>query len=1322
MVRALAGFALTATLAVTASAEVRELARFSFGEPGNGSPNRLVSKDGSLTLQAIGSPEAIEDVATDAARHTGSTHAIRLATGDGYRLEGLPEAFTGQLGIELWVRSTPQQGFRNLANYGGRTGLGLALNNDGGWGVVYGKATAGWSRIGTGQWTHLAVIHDGDKASFFVNGKPAGVANDAKSWGFPTDRPLMIGLPVNTEKHQPFAGDLDELRVFTFEPGGFDPNQLLIFGGGKRSTADGNPLGVAAIASVDFSKPNPETGLRFNRSTGEPASAEGKRAWKSFRQTNPDMGWVKAFDLSFTDERFRNGNMPVVDVEALVRLDTWAGIHAYGDTASSGGNKELAWTWGGSPEWKLLRFQIDDAHFGSRDFGNPPTAHRSDGYDLRLFGANEPMFVHRVTVTGYRRTGDVDWSRLLRAKRPLGVNTHGNAGLLMFERSQPARLRFDITNLALEPTPVRWSVRVIDDDGQAMAQQRGVARLDAEGSTGFAVSLDVSDWPIGSYRYSYRLEHEAHDTPVAAIDGRLGVYQGGPAPRLGQVDGDAPDGFLYGLQGLKDPLQPDNAAWLDLLGTDILRLGILNYQVDDAEQDRVVETLARRDIHLLAKIDPPLPGTPVDFKPEGLTPEEERRERAKAAAHCERIGRVHADRLFFYEIGNEPDLPFFYPGPVEEYADSFRVMRHAIHAGDDDAMVMIGGLCFHSDIGYRRAHQLIELLAEDVDAWAYHAHGPGFEAEQHRWETLHAATEAVGKSHLPFIETETGVSANGQPQLREQARTAVEKFVYCMSKDIPLMIFFALHFGENGDGYAMIERRHEPRPVVFAYRNLVQTLRGSAYADTVSQLSETVQAHRFVDAVDGRQTLVLWSTAKQPEPVRIDLRTSRNQVERIDLMGNRSAMPIEGGVASFPLGADPVYLSWTPLQGERDPEDLAQPLAGLPPLLEAPASVQALAGQPLSFDATVRATAGTPRQTTLTARLILANQEVDTQRITIAPVTGNAGEAFAVSLQVPEGYRRLTWPRIWHAEIDRAPSRPSPWVPMGQGIDLAEAAGGFEERDKALVRGVVWSDRDQRIEMGASADWWMAWRVNGKAVYDTLADGNQSSLSPIAHTFEVDLNRGWNTLEAEVLSGSGGWNVLAASPAEVAAARDPANPPDRIELTLWDGTPGTPNSAGAPLARRVVPVFAIPAVLPANAGGKPWADPPIAVLGEAEIDNPNHAHPDTSRWYAGPEDLSALLWLNTQPDTNTTRQRLRLRLEVTDNEHQPGQDRAEVQLSADGTPVQVALKRSPNQGVYTADVVLPAMTRSLQIGIVVFDSDHGFEKQALRWSTRRVMP
>ncbi|MEM9883468.1 MAG: LamG-like jellyroll fold domain-containing protein [Planctomycetota bacterium] len=1293
-----------------ARAEVTELARFSLGEDAAGSPARLVSADGTLTLEAVGSPETIEDVSTEAARQTGSRLAVRLDAGEGYRLEGLPEEYRGQLGVELWVRPTPQEGFRNAANYGGGTGLGVALNNDGGWGVVYGKATVGWSQLGPGRWVHLAVVQDGGQASFFVDGKPAGVANNAESWGFPADRPLLLGLPVEPDKHRPFAGDLDELRVFTFAPGAFDPTDLLVFGGGRPSGDVLEPTGVAAEAWVDFSKPQPENGLTFDRGTGEPATAEGKRAWKSDRQTNPSMGWVKEFNLRFTDERFRDGKMPVVDVEALVRLDTWAGVHAYGDTASSGGHEELAWLWGGDPQWKLLRFELDDAHFGARDFGNPPTAHRSDGFDLRLFGANEPMFVHRVAVTGYRRSGDVDWSRLLRARRPLGVATHGDAGNLMFERSAPARLRFAVRNLALQDTRARWSLRVLDEQGQTKARQNGTVTLDAEGDSTFDAEFDVSDWPLGSYRYAYRLEHDEHSTPVAAIDGRLGVYQGGPAPRLGDVDGDKPGGFLYGMQAVIGPLVPHNAAWLDLLGVDILREGTLNYQkADPAEQQRVTEALAQRDIHLLAKIDPPLPGSPVNYLPDGLTPEEEVRERAKAAAHCRRVGRTLGDRLYYYEIGNEPDLPFFYPGPIEEYAESFRVMRAAIHEADPDAVVMNGGVCFHSAIGYERAHQLIELLADDVDAWAYHAHGPGFEAERDRYEMLRAATDAVGKSHLPVVETETGVAASGEIQLQEQARTAVEKFVYCMSKDMPLMIFFALHFQGGDGGYTMIEADHEPRPVVLAYRNIVKTLRTSRYADAVEALSDTAHGHRFVDPDTGRQTLVLWSTAEQPEPVRIDLGTERSDITRIDLMGNREAMPIEAGVASFALGADAVYLTWSDGQVDAGPA-----LAGLPPLLESPTEARAVGGETLTFDALVRPHGATPADRVLRARLVLADAEVDTRVIDVPAPSAGADEAMTVpvSLDVPATFSRLTWPATWRVGFSDLPSFGSPWVSMNGSIDLAELAGDFAERDAAVVGSRVWSDRDQRVTVGASADWWMAWRVNGRPVYDTLERGNQSGASPLAHTFEVDLKRGWNDLEADVLSGSQGWKFLAAGPDTVAAGRRPESPPDRVELTLWEGDP---SASAEPLARRVLPVVAVPAITPSSAGG---GTPPLAVLGAESVDNPNASHPDTSRWYAGPDDLSAVVWLTADDDAPLT-----LRIAVRDDQHDPNQDRVTARLRFDDAPPVVVTPRpTPDVGVYVARIDRPDGHRTATLELEITDIDAGFEKQTLRWSQRRVLP
>jgi fibronectin type 3 domain-containing protein len=73
------------------------------------------------------------------------------------------------------------------------------------------QTIAGTSRLPIGVWTHLAATYDGATLRFFVNG--AQVAQRAQTGPITTSaNPLRIG--GNTIWDEPFAGDIDEVRIY----------------------------------------------------------------------------------------------------------------------------------------------------------------------------------------------------------------------------------------------------------------------------------------------------------------------------------------------------------------------------------------------------------------------------------------------------------------------------------------------------------------------------------------------------------------------------------------------------------------------------------------------------------------------------------------------------------------------------------------------------------------------------------------------------------------------------------------------------------------------------------------------------------------------------------------------------------------------------------------------------------------------------------------------------------------------------------------------------------------------------------------------------
>ena len=120
-------------------------------------------------------------------------------------------------------------------------------------------------------------------------------------------------------------------------------------------------------------------------------------------------------------------------------------------------------------------------------------------------------------------------------------------------------------------------------------------------------------------------------------------------------------------------------------------------------------------------------------------------------------------------------------------------------------------------------------------------------------------------------------------------------------------------------------------------------------------------------------------------------------------------------------------------------------------------------------------------------------------------------------------------------------------------LDLAALCGGFEERREAWAFAAVDCAKAGRLIVNASADWWMAWYVDGKCVYDTLADGNMASPMVVAaHGFAVDVAAGRHVLAVLVQSGSRGF-LLNSFGAMALPAFDPLAAGPCVELDRWTG-------------------------------------------------------------------------------------------------------------------------------------------------------------------------
>jgi len=99
----------------------------------------------------------------------------------------------------------------------------------------------------------------------------------------------------------------------------------------------------------------------------------------------------------------------------------------------------------------------------------------------------------------------------------------------------------------------------------------------------------------------------------------------------------------------------------------------------------------------------------------------------------------------------------------------------------------------------------------------------------------------------------------------------------------------------------------------------------------------------------------------------------------------------------------------------------------------------------------------------------------------------------------------------------------------GAGIDLIERGFTAQEGALALFYCTVHCKEAKQIYVGAGADWWMNWYVNGTLSFATEDGNDGTDFALTDHSFSLDLEAGENLVVVEVLSGMKGWKFNSAS-------------------------------------------------------------------------------------------------------------------------------------------------------------------------------------------------
>jgi len=159
--------------------------------------------------------------------HAGSALAVSFS-GSGQSLSNVVvSTATDNFGIEAWARPNLASASGVIA-YNGNTALsgwGFFQNGANYSGLMGGVIILGSAPVTAGVWTHLALVRASGTTTLYVNG--ISVATDPSAPVLPAGG-FGVGQPGQSGASQNFAGQIDEVRVFTFTAGQFSTNDLLL--------------------------------------------------------------------------------------------------------------------------------------------------------------------------------------------------------------------------------------------------------------------------------------------------------------------------------------------------------------------------------------------------------------------------------------------------------------------------------------------------------------------------------------------------------------------------------------------------------------------------------------------------------------------------------------------------------------------------------------------------------------------------------------------------------------------------------------------------------------------------------------------------------------------------------------------------------------------------------------------------------------------------------------------------------------------------------------------------------------------------------------
>lgn len=295
----------------------------------------------------------------------------------------------------------------------------------------------------------------------------------------------------------------------------------------------------------------------------------------------------------------------------------------------------------------------------------------------------------------------------------------------------------------------------------------------------------------------------------------------------------------------------------------------------------------------------------------------------------------YAGQVKYWEVWNEPDLPFFWSGSPEEYEKMLQVTYQVVHSADPAASVVLAGMVLPDlrfvsrvlDLAARAAHHVPVF---DIAAW--HAYGPA-PALYTNLQRFRSLLGVHGFARTPLWVTEAGFPAsnpNGEPR---QAAYVFQTILYALAAGSDKVLVYRASDDPTPKTWGLASAAGDIRMGYVAYQVAARYL---AHAEAIIY-APTARTERFVVYRPDSRVIVAWS--RGTSDVKVAVPSGHPTVTVVNWQGATTA--VAGGAGNLHL-----TLPGATYNLDVDPKSN---VVGGPPMLAVEDNSALPAGQPLAY-------------------------------------------------------------------------------------------------------------------------------------------------------------------------------------------------------------------------------------------------------------------------------------------------------------------------------------------------------------------------------------